>query len=66
MNVSKQKLVKESIAEGAGFVRERIGLVFLLYGLDLVVALLLATPIYKAVVDHVGVTGIWARSDTRV
>ena len=57
MNESKQTLVKDSIADGARFVRERIGLVFLLYGLDLVVALLLAIPIYGAVVDHVGATG---------
>ncbi len=57
MNVSKQKLVKESIAQGAGLVRERLSLVFLLYGLDLVVAVLLAIPIYSAVVDEVGLTG---------
>ena len=56
MNESKQTLVKDSIADGARFVRERIGLVFLLYGLDLVVALLLAIPIYSAVVDHIGTT----------
>ena len=57
MNMSKQKLVKESIAQGAGLVRERLGLVFLLYGLDLLVAVLLAAPIYSAVVDQVGITG---------
>ena len=56
MNESKQTLVKDSIADGARLVRERIGLVFLLYGLDLVVALLLAIPIYSAVVDHIGTT----------
>lgn len=60
MNVSKRQLVRESVAHGAGMVRQRIGLVILLYVVEIGVALLLAIPIYNAFVEHVGSTGFGA------
>ncbi len=60
MNLSKRELFTSSVAAGAGLIRERIGLVTLLYVFDVVIALLLAIPIYNAVVEHVGYSGFGA------
>lgn len=60
MNLSKRELFTSSVAAGAGLIRERIGLVVLLYVFDITIALLLAIPIYNAVVEHVGYSGFGA------
>ncbi len=57
MDIPKHRLVTESITNGAGFIRSRLGLVFLLYLFDLIIAVLLAVPVYSALVKHVGPTG---------
>ena len=55
-----ENLVSQSLAAGAGFIRERIGLVVLIYVVDLVIALLLALPLYNAFVEQVGISGFGA------
>ncbi len=57
MTVSTRELFIDSLGAGARLIRERVGLVILLYALDLLVAVLLAVPVYNAVVEHVGITG---------
>ncbi len=42
---------------GVRLLSGRMGLVALLYGLDLLVAVLLGFPLYSAFVEHVGITG---------
>ncbi len=57
MDLSKHELAKQSLAAGATLSRERLGLVVLLYAVNLVMALILAFPFYFAFVEHVGETG---------
>ncbi len=47
----------DSLKSGAGLMRDRWGLIVLLYVVNLGVAFVLALPIYLAVVEHVGFTG---------
>ena len=60
MNLTKRQLTTQSLTAGAGLIRERFGLVVLLYTFDLAVALLLAIPVYSAFVEHVGYSGFGA------
>ncbi|MEM8484280.1 MAG: hypothetical protein AAF564_01965 [Bacteroidota bacterium] len=57
MDISKRELFTQSLGAGFQLLRGRLGLVALLYGFDLLVAVLLGFPIYNAVVEHVGITG---------
>ena len=60
MNLSKRQLARECLAHGAGMVRHRIGLVILLYAVEIGIAILLAIPIYNAFVEYVGSSGFGA------
>lgn len=57
MDLSKRELAKQSLAAGATLSRERLGLVVLLYAVNLVMALILAFPLYFAFVENIGETG---------
>lgn len=60
MDLTKRELATQSLANGALLLRERPGLAVLLYVVNLVVALVIAVPLYGAFVEHVGSTGIGA------
>ena len=53
-------LTKSSMWDGGRLTRQRLGLVVLLYAFNLGVSLLIAFPVYLAIVEHVGSTGFGA------
>ena len=58
MDLTKRELTVQSLAAGAEMIRERPGLVGVLYVANLSLALILAFPFYSAFVDTVGVTAV--------
>ena len=50
-------MLADCLKEGAGMVRKRFGLVLLLYGVNLLVAALVAWPIYQVYIELVGTSG---------
>ena len=57
MDLSKRELATQSMSAGATMLRDRPGLAVLLYAVNLVLALIIAVPLYTTFVEHVGITG---------